>query len=480
MTGGATAQPSDVEAMLVAKMAEPTFTATPKQSQFITDVLSGKWLYMAMGGGIRGTKTWSTISTLIILCRIFPRSRWAIVRKDLPTLRRNTVPSINKLRGTCEGFLGELNQSTWSYACVNGSEILIFPESFQQDPDLERWRGLEVNGFLLEEANEITEMAANKAIERAGSWIIPPTKYDPKPQQPPPLVMFTFNPCPNWPRVWFWDPYSTGSLKPPYYFLPATQVDNPFIPEQVREAWKNLPVADYNRFIRGEWDFIDDPDQLIKTEWIFAARNVEEVLGPNRLAVDVARFGDDETVLCRGRGNALVDIKAYSKLSTDKTADYVLNLAGDAFFPINAEEVRIDTVGVGGGVADNVRRVGLDVTEIVAGASAWVRKVEGEESFYKFKNLRSQMWWEAREKLRLGQAPLPQDLHPKLVADLTAVHYRIHADRTVEVESKDDVKKRIGRSTDYGDSYVMMLLDLPERSLNKRMIPSTYSFSSLR
>jgi hypothetical protein len=92
-------------------------------------VLSGQYLYLAMGGGIRGTKTWGTVSTLILLCRMFPGSRWAIVRKDLPTLRRNTIPSINKLKYLCEGFVGDLNQSTWSYTCTNGSEILLFPES---------------------------------------------------------------------------------------------------------------------------------------------------------------------------------------------------------------------------------------------------------------------------------------------------------------------------------------------------------------
>src|SRR5665811_162371 len=120
-----------------ARIAEPTFTATPKQVELVEAVLGGGNLYVAMGGGIRGTKTWGTLSTLILLCRIYPGSRWAVVRKDLPTLRRNTVPSLNKLRNLAAGFLGELKQDTWTYTCSNGSAILLFPESFSGDTDLD-------------------------------------------------------------------------------------------------------------------------------------------------------------------------------------------------------------------------------------------------------------------------------------------------------------------------------------------------------
>jgi hypothetical protein len=460
-----------VAAMVNAKLAEPTFTATEKQAQFITDVLSGNYLYMAMGGGIRGTKTWSTLAVLVILCRIYPRSRWAVVRKDLPTLRRNTVPSMNKLRERCEGFVGELNQSNWTYTCINGSEILLFPESFASDPLLERWLGLEVNGFLFEEANEMTEMAANKGIERAGSWIIPSSRFRPRPAQPPPYNFYTFNPCINWPRAWFYEPWKSGTLKPPFYFLPSTAKDNPYIPDAVREAWKNLPKADYDRFVEGEWNFTDDPDQLIKAEWIWNARNLDPIPGPPRMGVDVARFGDDQTVIARAFGNSLHDIRGFDKLPVNVTADYTMNLASEPDFTVGRGDIRIDTVGPGGGVADLCTANGYHITELIAGATPWERK----DTFYKFKNVRSQMWWEAAEKLRLGIAPLPMELPVRLVADLTSVKYRIHADRTVEIEEKKLTKARLGRSPDWADAYLSAILDPPVKKPNQRIIPGTVS-----
>lgn len=453
---------------------KPSFESTDKQATFTEAVFSGEYLYLAMGGGIRGTKTWGTLSVLILLCRIFPGSRWAVVRKDLPTLRRNTVPSINKMRLLVEGFVGELKQDTWTYTCSNGSEILLFPESFSTDPELDRWKGLEVNGFVLEEANELNEASANKAIERAGSWIIPRTHRNPDPQQPPPLVLFTFNPCDNWPRQWFYEPHQAGSLRAPYYYLPSTAADNPYITDAVREAWKNLPKPEYDRFIGGSWDFTADPDQLIPMAWIWAARDVEPKPGPHRLGIDPARFGDDETTFCRTRGNTFVDIQPFSKVDTNWTAQTGLKTAMLREFPVNAEDVRIDTVGLGGGVADNFYAEGWRITEVIAGGTAWHRTsgIDGTESFYTFKNVRTQMWWEAREKFRLGLISLPEQVPPKLVADLTSMKYKIHGDRSIEVWTKAKAKEKLGRSTDWADAFLMAILDPPQ--------PSLVSFSSAR
>lgn len=80
---------------------------------------------------------------------------------------------------------------------------------------------------------------------------------------------------------------------------------------------------------------------------------------------------------------------------------------------------------------------------------------------FRYKNIRSQMWWEFREKVRSGRACLPWPLPKRLFEDLTAPHYEITGDKVIEVESKDDIKLRIGRSTDDGDAVVMAAFDMP-------------------
>lgn len=227
---------------------ELLFQETPKQAVFSQAALAGEYRYLTYGGAIRGGKTWLILAMFLLFCRIWPRSRWAIVRRDLPTLRRNVVPTMEKLRPT--SFCGPLHKSEFTYTCTNGSQILLFPESADIDPELERFRGLEVNGFGNDEATELKERTFYKEIERAGAWIIPGLSQH---EQPPPFILNTCNPSPGWVKRLFYDPYSRGILEPPMFFLQATAEDNPFIPELVRESWKAMPRREYNRFVLGSW-----------------------------------------------------------------------------------------------------------------------------------------------------------------------------------------------------------------------------------
>jgi hypothetical protein len=477
------------------KMQEPTvaFKATPKQVEFIEAVLCGRYNYLGFGGGIRGTKTIACLSMLVILSRMFPRSRWAVVRKDLPTLRRNVVPSMEKVKLWSGGFVGPLNQSIWTYPCANGSQILLFPEQFIQDPELERFKGLEVNGFDLEEGNELNIKTANKCIERAGSYIIPDLPEDPTPKQPPPLILVNFNPCIEWPRTWFYEPYKRGEIASAkadsasrYFFLPATIMDNPFASEEYKESLKNLPKEEYDRYVKGEWDFVDNPKQLIKSEWLYAARNIEGVkTGVRRMGVDVARFGDDWTKFYILDGNVLVERHEIRHFDTNEVGQAVLERANRPETPIYGKNTRVDGVGLGAGVVDFCEHAGLPVYEIISGAKAIPRKPtekEGPNGFHwKFKDLRSQIWWEGREKFRLGLVSLnwedkhgrPIEIPEKLIGDLATPTYDISADKVITVESKEEIKARLGRSPDDGDAFMLALWDAPPPRQRPRL-PGSY------
>ena len=449
--------------------ATPELEATPKQVEFLEAILSGKFNYLAIGGGIRGTKTYAVLIAIFTLCRMFPGSRWAIVRKDLPTLRRNLLPSFEKLRPT--SFVGPFNQAIWTSRCTNGSEIILFPEGIERDPDLERWKGLEVNGFVLEEGSELSEKSFSKAIERAGSWVIPDV---PEELQPPPLVLSTFNPCQNWPKRIFYLPWKNGKLKEPFFFLPSTIADNPYATDAYIESLRNLPPAEYRRFVEGDWESADDPDQLILAEWVWAAQDVEPsgVKEGRRLGVDVARFGDDSSIMMMVEGNTLIDWYEYEKLSTDRFSTLIANYISHPDTFIRPEDVRVDGVGLGAGVVDGLAGRGFNITEVTSGARPFARK----DSFFKFADLRSQMWWELREKFRNGRISLPAHsvLPDQLLGDLTAPRYEIVGDRLLLVERKDDIKKRLGRSTDYGDAFAMAMFDFPKMPTNIEIV-SSYS-----
>ena len=241
--------------MTAAAIDLPLFVEHAKQKKFNEAVLSGKYKWLFFGGAIRGGKSYGVMATIFTLCRIFPGSRWAIVRKDLPTLRRNILPVFNKLRPpTCTPF----KQDTWEATLHNGnlpsSTIILFPESHDVDKEYERWKGLEVNGFWLEEANELQESSWTWALQRAGSYVIPPSLTNPAPRQPLPYILLTSNPATNWVKRIFYTPWKQKTLAPPYYYLPSTIHDNPSLTKEYLESLEKLPERDYKVYVLGSWD----------------------------------------------------------------------------------------------------------------------------------------------------------------------------------------------------------------------------------
>ena len=222
------------------------FDATDVQQRLMAAVTDGRYRIIGFGGGVRGTKTWGSLSVLIVLCRAFPGSRWCVVRKDLQRLRQTTIPSFDKLRQRTGGFVSRVD-GFMEAKCANGSVILFRGENIDKDPTLERFHGYEVNGFLLEEADELDERTLHKCIERAGAWVLPSGA------QPQPLILCTFNPNAQWPKRTFYDPWRDGTLQAPYAFIPSTIADNPHAPDSYKESLKLLPPEEYKRFVEGDW-----------------------------------------------------------------------------------------------------------------------------------------------------------------------------------------------------------------------------------
>lgn len=230
--------------------AVESFIATPVQERLIDVLSDGEHRIIGFGGGIRGTKTWGSLAAIILLCKIFPGSRWAVIRKDLQRLRDTTIPSFEKLARLSGGFVGPVNQQRWESDCLNDSRILFRGENIDKDPELLRFHGYEVNGFLAEEADELSERTFIKMIERAGTWIVPDG------EQPSPYILCTFNPCPGWPKRRFYAPWRDNTIKVPYAFIPTTAADNPYISDEQREAWKEMSEQEYRRFVLGDWESI--------------------------------------------------------------------------------------------------------------------------------------------------------------------------------------------------------------------------------
>lgn len=228
----------------------PDFEPFPKQLEFSEHVFSFEYQFLLYGGAIKGGKTIIGIAILILLCRMFARSRWAIVRSTMPEIIQNVFPNLDKILPY--DFVQKdrrFNPLNSHIEFTNGSKLIFFPENYYKDKELNRWKGLDVNGFLLEEMNELQEQSFWKAFERAGTYVIPYSD-----EQPPPLIIGTCNPSRNYVKKLIFDPWENGTLKAKWFYLPANIFDNPHLTKQYIESLKNLPYYQYKVFVEGNWN----------------------------------------------------------------------------------------------------------------------------------------------------------------------------------------------------------------------------------
>lgn len=221
------------------------FESFPKQEEFLEAIFSNKYNFIMYGGAIRGGKTFAGLGALLLLCKLYPKSKWCVVRDSLQTLKRTTIPSFFKICPT--SFLKSYNQDIQTVSFNNGSQILFFGENYADDKELNRFKGLEVNGFLLEEINELQNKTFNKCIERAGSHIL-------QEKQPKPIILATCNPANNWVKELVYDKWKTNELPDNWLYIPSKITDNPFIPQEYLDSLKSMPRYEYEVFVNGDWE----------------------------------------------------------------------------------------------------------------------------------------------------------------------------------------------------------------------------------
>ena len=167
------------------------------------------------------------------------------------------------------------------------------------------------------------------------------------------------------------------------------------------------------------------------------------------IGVDVARFGDDESVVQPRRGKKALEPFVFRGLDNVDLAGRVLRIARDLRNPGEKPRVKIDVVGNGSGVVDILKRQKNEI-EVVPVNVAEAATAEG------YHRLRDQLWFGCGDWLREGGA-IPDD--PKLFSELVAPTYFFDARGRQEVEEKEAVKKRLRRSPDRADALCLAVYE---------------------
>jgi phage terminase large subunit len=227
--------------------------------------------------------------------------------------------------------------------------------------------------------------------------------------------------------------------------------------EEKRAEW--FPGARWDVRVRGNFPQSGD-DVVIGLGLVEEAiarwhRTPEE--GLLELGVDVARFGDDETVIQPRRGLKALPAVVLRSLDGPNVAGKVLEVVRQLRHPAERPRVKVDVIGYGASAFDClVRSEEVEAMAINVGEAATVASEDGQPEYGL---LRDQLWFGVQQWLRAGGA-IPRD--SKLEAELVAAHYGFTATGAVKVEPKEKIKERLKRSPDRADALCLAVYTPPQ------------------
>ena len=200
------------------------------------------------GGAIRGAKSYWGCMEIITLCFKYRNSRWLMMRKDRVVLEATLLKTFkeNFLDKGFWQYVKKFSQDDLTLTWNNNSQILFMGENYDKDKDLNRFKGLEINGAFIDEVNEIQEVSFDKIIERSGTWFHSPGC--------PTKILMSCNPAQNWVKDRFYNKWKEGTLPVGQAYLQAKITDNPHVPDEFIKGLNDLPRYQYEVFVNGNWD----------------------------------------------------------------------------------------------------------------------------------------------------------------------------------------------------------------------------------
>jgi hypothetical protein len=211
--------------------------------------------------------------------------------------------------------------------------------------------------------------------------------------------------------------------------------------------------AVYKNRVEGEFDSSGE-DSVIPLAWVERANErwyEREGKGEGNVyyGVDPAYKGEDSTTICKLVGRVVESIQSTQKQSTMETAGRVAAQATKEY-PLG-----IDVIGVGAGVFDRLKEMGYNAHAVnVANKTPYTTRTAPAG----FVNLRCALWWMIREALDPDQAnPLALPPDDELTGDLITPQWSYKSDGKIWVQSKDEIREKLGRSPDKADSVALAI-----------------------
>lgn len=221
--------------------------------------------------------------------------------------------------------------------------------------------------------------------------------------------------------------------------LDSPRVSSDFV-DQIRTTYGPDSNA-YKIRVLGEFALRDD-DTLISADLVDSAMARDVVLDekePLVYGLDVARFGDDRSVLCKRRGSVVLEFKSWQGLDLMQLTGAIVNEANMD----KPAEIMVDSIGLGAGVADRLRELGLVARDVNVSEASSVLNSQAAK-------LRDELWLQVKDWLNARACKLPK--MDELRQELVAPTYTFTSNGKIKVEGKAEMKRRGMRSPDLADA----------------------------
>lgn len=373
---------------------------------------------------------WGTGKTLFALLRglrlsSIPNNLGLIVRKEFTDLRDSTIKDF-------EDYTGFKLNSNKDVVLPNGSVIM-----FRHGKELDVLKNINLGWFLIEQAEEfetdeqfqfLRGRLRRKVPFHCGMVIANVKGHN-----------------------WIWRLWKANPPSNDYKLWEATTFDNADnLPESYikdLETMKKESPVHYNRFVSNSWDELEEGDIVILFSDIIESQKVHIIQPFTKkiIACDPAEMGDDETVIYALENEKKIDEDIFSQKRPMETVGRIIAMKRKH----KANLIVGDALGVGSGIFSRLDE--MDEPTLALKVS------EKSSDPSKFFNLRAEIYWYAREQF---QERLPKIFDEQLMAELSAIKHHRNSFSQIQIEKKEEIEKRIGKSPDRADAWVMGLWGL--------------------
>lgn len=430
-----------------------TINWTPSNKQleawsYLEDKETTEILY---GGGAGGGKSHLGCFWLLLNCIRYPGSRWLMGRAILKTLKESTLLTFFRICADNDLHPHEdytYNSIEGTIKFKNGSAIYLKDLfNYPSDPEFDELGSTEFTGAFIDEASQITHKAYNIVMSRI-RYRLDEFKIIPK-------MLICTNPTKNFIYAEFYNPHLEGKLVKYRKFVPALVQDNPHISQHYVENLKKLDKNSKERLLFGNWEYDDDPARLFEYDKLVNMFNILVHHKGHYLTVDVARYGQDRTVIMLWKGFQLIKIYSFKQQNLRETRQFIEKLMSQTD-GLTRDRIVIDEDGIGGGLVDEMPGVKGFVNNSKA-----IQHTKIDSRKTNFANLKAQCYFYLADAINTGEIGVSEtDLETKklIIEDLEQIKKKDpDKDGRLAVTPKEEIKENIGRSPDFGDAMMMRM-----------------------